>query len=90
MANRPRGAIYIGVTSDLVARVSAHRQGLVEGHTKRYRIRELVCHETFWRIEDAIAREKTLKRWRRAWKLELIESSNPTWRDLWYELIGEA
>ncbi len=89
LANRPRGAIYVGVTNELVRRVSEHRQLLVAGHTKKYVITQLVWFEAHDSIEAAIAREKRLKRWRRAWKNELIEEMNPTWRDLWFDLVDQ-
>ncbi len=86
LANRPRGALYVGVTNDLLGRVGQHRALQVDGHTKRYKIVKLVHFEVWDRIDDAIRREKQLKRWRRAWKLDLIETGNAGWNDLWYEL----
>lgn len=87
LANKPRGAIYIGVTTDLVERIRKHRDGDTPGHATRYRINKLVYYEEFGSLREAIDREKKLKRWRRAWKTELIEQMNPTWRDLWYDLV---
>ena len=87
MASRPGGAIYIGVTSDLVQRVWQHKEGLVEGHTNRYNIKDLVWYEAHETMESAISREKALKRWKRAWKLRLIAETNPTWRDLYAEIV---
>ncbi len=89
LANQPRGAIYIGVTTDLVGRVGEHREGLTKGHTQRYKITQLVYFEEHGSIGDAVEREKRLKRWRRAWKTELIERFNPTWKDLWWELVED-
>jgi len=89
LANRPRGAIYIGVTAELIARVGRHRAGEGSRHTSRYKITKLVYFEEHGSILEAIEREKRLKRWRRAWKTELIEGFNPTWRDLWYELVED-
>ena len=82
MANRRQGTLYVGVTADLARRVYEHQQGLVEGFTKRYGIKKLVYAEAFDRIEDAIAREKALKEWKRDWKVRLIEEHNPDWLDL--------
>ena len=86
LASRPGGAIYIGVTSNLVRRVYEHRNGLVESHTKRYRIFQLVYFETYATAHDAIQREKNMKHWPRVWKTRLIVQSNPTWRDLYDEI----
>ncbi len=86
LASRPRGVLYIGVTSDLTARVWQHRDGLLDGFTKRYWVKRLVYYELHPSAAEAIAREKRLKHWKRDWKIELIESNNPTWRDLWTEI----
>lgn len=88
LASRPNGTLYVGVTNDLVRRVQEHREGLVPGFTKRYGVKLLVFYETHSDINEAILREKRIKRWRRKWKLALIESRNPQWRDLWVELTG--
>jgi putative endonuclease len=88
LASRPNGTLYTGVTSDLLRRVWEHRSGLVEGFTERYRVHHLVYFEFHDNIEDAIRREKQIKKWRRAWKIDLIEESNPRWRDLWPTIIG--
>jgi putative endonuclease len=88
LASRPGGAIYIGATSDLVRRVWEHRQGFVEGFTKKYNIHRLVHFETYDDVRDAIQREQTMKHWRRDWKAALIERDNPDWRDLYDEIIG--
>ncbi len=87
MASKRNGTLYIGVTSNLVQRVWQHKQGLVEGFTKRYRVHTLVWYEVHPSMEAAIGREKALKEWKRAWKLELIETDNPYWLDLGYELM---
>ena len=87
MASRPGGAIYVGVTSDLVKRVWEHKSGFVQGHTSRYNITDLVWYEAHDTMESAITREKVLKRWKRGWKLRLFAESNPTWRDLYEELM---
>ena len=86
MTNKHRGTLYVGVTSDLPARVWQHREGLVEGFTKRYGLNRLVFFEQHAEIEQAIVREKQVKRWRRNWKLDLIEKQNPDWRDLWPDI----
>ena len=87
LASERNGTLYIGVTSDLAARVWSHRSGEVEGFTKRYKIDRLVYAEFHETMLDAITREKQLKKWRRAWKLELIEAANPQWRDLYGEIV---
>ncbi len=87
LADMRRGRTYIGVTNDLVRRVYEHREGLVEGYTKRYKIKRLVYFETHDSIIDAIQREKTLKRWYRQWKDALVEENNPDWGDLWDEIV---
>ena len=79
--------LYIGVTSDLQARMDAHRRKKADGFTARYRLWRLVYAEAFAYVRDAIAREKQLKKWERRWKLELIEAFNPEWRDL-YETLN--
>ena len=86
LASQRNGTLYVGVTNDLIQRVSEHREGLVPGFTKRYDIKRLVYFEEHGDIHEAIRREKRLKRWRRQWKLDLIESRNPQWQDLWIEL----
>ncbi len=87
MASQERGTLYIGVTGDLKLRVWEHRDGVVEGFTKRYGVKCLVWFEFQPDFPLAIAREKQLKKWNRAWKLKLIEGSNPGWRDLWGEFL---
>ena len=87
MASRPGGAIYVGVTNDLVRRVYEHRTDAVEGHTKRFNIHHLVYFEVYSTAYEAIQREKNIKHWPRAWKTRLIASTNPTWLDL-YEKIA--
>lgn len=87
LANRPRGTLYVGVTNDLLRRVSEHRAGAVNGFTKKYGVKTLVWYELTESIESAITREKQIKKWNRAWKIELIEKANPGWRDLYPELL---
>ncbi len=86
VASGERGTLYIGVTGNLRLRVWQHRDGVVDGFTKRYGVKQLVWFESHADFASAIAREKQLKKWNRAWKLELIENGNPQWRDLWQEL----
>lgn len=80
--------MYIGVTSNLLKRIYEHKKGLVEGFTKKYRVHRLVYFEEMCDIDQAIKREKQLKKWRRKWKMGLIEKQNPGWEDLYGELIG--
>jgi putative endonuclease len=87
MASAARGTLYIGVTGSLKLRVWEHREGLAEGFTRRYRVKWLVWFEFHPDFPTAIAREKQLKKWNRAWKLELVETANPEWRDLWPDLL---
>ena len=81
------GTLYIGVTSDLIKRVWEHKNDMIEGFTKTYRVHNLVWFEQHETMESAILREKAIKEWKRAWKVELIEESNPKWRDLYSELL---
>ena len=87
MADRYRGTLYIGVTSDLSARVWAHRQGHGSKFCAHYSLKRLVHAEQAPTIDEAIAREKAMKKWNRAWKIELIEQANPDWDDL-FEMIN--
>ncbi|HVY03699.1 MAG TPA: GIY-YIG nuclease family protein [Caulobacterales bacterium] len=87
MASARNGTLYIGVTSDLVTRVYLHRTEHTPGFTQKYGCKMLVWWEQFADMPSAIAREKALKKWRRAWKLRLIEERNPDWRDLYLDLV---
>lgn len=87
LASRRNGTLYIGVTSDLVRRIWEHRNNMVEGFTKRYGVHQLVWYELHDNMEAAIQREKRLKDWKRAWKLELVETTNPGWQDLYQTLV---
>ena len=87
LANQRNGALYIGVTSNLLERVCQHKRDVYDGFTKKYNINKLVYYETFENINDAIAREKQLKKFNRKWKIGLIEKENPTWRDLYCDLL---
>ena len=82
LASKPYGTLYIGVTSNVLNRLYEHRTDPSEGFTKQYSVHTLVRYELFDDMENAILREKQLKRWRRRWKLNLIESENPDWHDL--------
>ena len=86
LASKRNGTLYIGVTSNLLRRVSEHRDGLVGGFTHKYGVKKLVYFEEMDSIIEAIQREKTLKHWVRRWKLNLIEAGNPGWRDLWDDI----
>ena len=90
LASRPGGAIYVGVTNNLVRRVYEHRMNLIDGHTKQYDVHCLVYFEVYSTARDAIQREKNIKHWPRAWKTRLIASTNPMWRDLYDEIASYA
>lgn len=82
MTNRPNGTLYLGVTNDIGRRAYEHREGLIDGFTKRYGLKRLVWYEAHETMTGAIQREKTMKHWPRAWKVRLILSLNPEWEDL--------
>jgi putative endonuclease len=88
LASKPYGTLYVGVTSDLARRVWEHKHKLVPGFTERYSIDRLVWFESHDTIEAAIRREKRIKEWKRDWKINLIESDNPRWIDLFRNLSG--
>ncbi|MCE5250408.1 GIY-YIG nuclease family protein [bacterium] len=87
LASKCNGTLYIGVTNDLIRRVYEHKNDLVEGFTKKYGVHLLVYYEQYDKMVDAIQREKQLKKWKRQWKIELIEEENPEWKDLYGQLI---
>ncbi len=87
LASKRNGTLYIGVTDNLIKRIYEHKNELVDGFTKKYHIHHLVYYEMTPNIKSAIEREKQLKKWQREWKLELIEKQNPSWRDLFEEII---
>lgn len=87
LASKINGTLYIGVTSDVTKRIWEHKNNLVKGFTKRYNVHNLVWYEMHDNMASAIEREKKLKEWKRAWKLELIESSNPNWNDLYDTIL---
>ena len=88
LASKPDGVIYLGVTSDIVKRVWQHKNAFVDGFTKKYHVHNLVWFEPHQGMESAILREKSIKKWRRSWKVDLIEEGNPRWCDLYGEIIG--
>jgi putative endonuclease len=87
LASRPRGTLYIGVTSDLIRRVFEHREGAVAGFSKQHNIKMLVYYEQHATALGAIQREKNIKHWSRDWKIKLIISMNPEWRDLYEDIV---
>jgi putative endonuclease len=90
LASRPQGTLYIGSTKDLVERTSKHRRKSAPGFTGKYQVRTLVYFEMFENVRAAMLREKQMKEWRRAWKIELIESQNPGWSDLYPGLASDG
>jgi putative endonuclease len=88
LASRRNGTLYVGVSSDLIARAWQHREHIVKGFTSKYNVTRLVWYELHGTMEGAITREKRLKKWNRDWKIRLIEERNPYWNDLWDEIIG--
>ncbi|HNZ86205.1 MAG TPA: GIY-YIG nuclease family protein [bacterium] len=87
LASYRNGTLYIGLTNNLIRRVSEHKSGIIKGFTKKYNIKMLVYYESTNDIFSAITREKQMKKWNRKWKLELIEKFNPNWEDLYYKLF---
>jgi putative endonuclease len=87
LASQRNGTLYIGVTNDILRRIWEHKEGKVPGFTKEYHVTKLVYYETFDDIGEAILREKQMKKWKRKYKLDLIEKDNPEWKDLYYDLI---
>ena len=88
LASKKDGTLYIGVTSNLVQRIWQHKNNQVDGFTKRYNVHTLVYYELHEIMESAIIREKQMKKWKRDWKIRLIEKGNPQWGDLWLEIQG--
>jgi putative endonuclease len=89
LASQKRGTLYIGVTDDLIRRIWEHKLKVKDGFTKKYGVDKLVHYEATDDIGAALQREKSLKKWRRWWKINLIEETNPEWRDLFYDLVDE-
>jgi putative endonuclease len=87
MASGRNGTLYIGVTSDVIKRIWEHKNDVVESFTSRYKVHDLVWYEAHETMESAITRESALKNWKRKWRLELIEETNPGWRDLYSDLL---
>jgi putative endonuclease len=87
LASKQNGTLYLGVTNDLVRRVYEHKNNLVEGFSKRYKVHRLVYYEVCDDITAAIQREKHIKKWNRRWKIDLIEKSNPEWNDLYPQIV---
>ena len=88
LASQRNGTLYIGVTSDLIKRLWEHRNNVVDGFSQKYNVHRVVYFEQHVTMENAISRERQLKKWNRAWKLRLIEEHNPEWKDLWPEIVG--
>ncbi|MBL8536346.1 MAG: GIY-YIG nuclease family protein [Hyphomonadaceae bacterium] len=88
MASKRNGTLYLGVTATLIQRAHQHREGLIEGFSQRYGCKMLVWFEQHQEMPAAIAREKDIKKWRRGWKLNLIEKQNPQWRDLYEDFVN--
>jgi len=89
LASKRNGTLYIGVTNDIIRRIQEHQEGINDGFTKKYKVHTLVYYEVYGDIGDAIYREKQLKEWKRKYKLDLIEKTNPQWEDLYSELISD-
>ncbi len=87
LASKRNGTLYTGMTSNLAKRVWQHKQGMVDGFTKKYNVKMLVYYEIHGSVEGAINREKQIKKWKRVWKLRLIEDKNPHWNDLYKEIL---
>ena len=87
LASKKNGTLYTGITSNLTKRVWQHKQGQVKGFTKKYEVKTLVYYEVHDNAEGAITRERQIKKWRRSWKLRLIEKMNPSWKDLFDEIV---
>ena len=87
LASKRHGTLYIGVTSNLVQRIWQHKNNIVKGFTEKYNVHTLVYYEQHGTMESAITLEKQMKKWKRDWKINLIEKDNPQWRDLWEEIL---
>ena len=88
LASKRNGTLYTGVTTNLSQRVWQHKHDVIQGFTRKYNVKTLVYYEVHENAESALTREKKIKRWRRSWKLDLIENSNPGWRDLYEDILG--
>lgn len=89
LASRRNGTLYTGMCSSLSRRIYEHREGLIAGFTRKYGIQTLVWYEHYDDMQEALLRERRIKRWQRSWKLNLIESSNPDWHDLYSEILHD-
>lgn len=87
LASKKNGTLYIGVTNNLIRRVYEHKNNIVKGFTQKYKVHNLVYYEIYNDINDAITREKRIKKWKRQWKIELIKKFNPEWKDLYNEIL---
>jgi len=87
LASKKNGTLYIGVTGDLVKRIYEHKQKIIDGFTKEHNVHALVYYEHYSESEEAILREKQMKKWNRKWKIRLIEEKNPEWKDLYNEIL---
>ena len=87
LSSKRNGTLYIGITNNLLRRVYEHKNNIIKGFTEKYKVHNLVYYEIANDINAAITREKRIKKWKRQWKIELIEKDNPEWRDLYYDLI---
>jgi len=88
LSNKRNGALYIGMTNDLVRRVFEHKNNYIKGFTSKYGVHKLVYYEQCDSFDSALQREKQIKEWRRSWKLDLVEKANPLWKDLFDELVA--
>ena len=88
LVSKRNGTLYIGVTNDLLKRVFQHKNDVIEGFTKKYHVHQLVYYEVHHDVKQGISREKRMKKWKRQWKIRLIEQFNPHWEDLYDSLIG--
>ena len=88
LASERYGTLYTGMTSDLIKRARQHRESVVAGFTKKYQVKQLVWYEIHQDVHAALTREKQIKKWNRAWKINLIQQNNPLWRDLYQDVIG--
>jgi len=88
LTSKAQGVLYTGVTSNLIKRVWEHKNDVVKGFTQKYHVHKLVYYELLSNMEEAIYREKCIKKWKRAWKIKLIEEFNPTWKDLYDDICG--
>jgi putative endonuclease len=88
LASRKNGTLYVGVTNDLVRRAYDHKSNVIQGFTEKYGVHNLVYYESYTDVRDALTREKRLKKWKRQWKINLIETKNPDWIDLYEQIIS--